>query len=115
MPLMVMLKNTRGFFAATISRDRKLGFQNNLFRPTLWSLRVRNVDACSSLLQKKNTRACGRVLTQYALEDKKRKKKKEIEQKIGNVVPIRSVGSFLWLPDGPGPTHYSGPIGRVKL
>jgi hypothetical protein len=46
---------------------------------------------------------------------KETKKKKEIEQKIGNVVPIRSVGSFLWLPDGPGPTHCSGPIGRVKL
>jgi hypothetical protein len=68
-------------------------------------------------LQKKNARACGRVLAQYALEDKKKeiKKEKEIEQKIGNVVPIRSAGSFLWLPDGPGPTHCSGPIGRVNL
>ena len=35
---------------------------------------------------------------------------------MANVVPepIRSAGSCLWLRDGPGPTHCSGPIGRVN-
>ena len=72
-------------------------FQIIFFGLALWSLQVRRPLLFSFV---KNTRACGRVIAQYAS-----KKERNQTQNRKRRAPIRSAGRFSRLPNGPGPTQ----------